>query len=1644
MRCLRRTSLGIGVVALLLNSQALANPTGGAVTQGSASFSSSGSQFTINQTSANTFINWQSFNIAPGETTTFNQPSANSVAWNQIGGANPSQILGNLNANGYIVLENPDGFYIGGQAVLNVHGLLMTTASTPAMNLSDGGAWTFDAPPPMAKIQNYGQINISGGGTAYLIAGDIINNGTISAPNGRIGLYDGETVLVSTSPNGEGLSAEVTLPQGSVDNEGKLTADGGSIVAQAQFVNQNGVIQADTVQNVNGTIELLGGSSVMLGANSVISATGDSTAATPSAGGAVTVKSGGIYSDQVGSMIDVSGGTQGGNGGQVEISAPEMGVIATSINGTAANGYSGGILTIDPDDIWLASANTDPAAPANFSVINVNSFSGLLEINLLASDDIILNTIWTVSPVNGVGSSVLLQAGNEIELNSSSEIEADGGNITLKAPMVDIAGTLQSDSIGNASGVIEIDASQSLTLEASSTIIANGDPNAITTPGPGGFVVLNAENTFSDNAGSTISVTGTAGGQGGIVEIFDPQAGTTPIQTAVSGAFVYVVNPYDLTLSGDPTGTSFDNNNNLDANFNVSDLAAYSQIDLQALDDVTLNTGWTLNDPGVPAALSLTAGNNITLTLGSDIFAGQDWTVNLTAGTGFVPTVGQPAPVSGSDGIYMNGNADATSSAYIKAQNGNINLWAANEIQVGWSGSSAGAGDINSGVSSITTIGGGGINAVTEYGDVNTGSDPNGFKYSGGLYTIDPNLGGISTADGGNVTIAAGGNVISYFSTDQNDAGTGAFGAYGSTQPGNVSITAGGSVYGHYVVTDGMGTITAGQDAGSSLENQIALSLTSGGWTVNAPNGNIYLQEVRNPNGVFDNTSPGKRSKGLLPNTFTYDSQAYVDLTANAVYLTGFNIPRPSGDVPILYPSILDITAGSGGVTLENNLTLYPSPYQNLDITTTGGGDLTGTAGFENPFQLYMSDSAQDQWTGSSGAQGTFSVYDHGSLANEPNDSTPVLINISGNIEDLYLLTDKATEITVGGDLINCSFSGQNLQASDITSINVAGQIYSTSPYSFTILSQAIPAIPAEDLLPGEGNSWDDIFTLAVNPSLLAGELTTLQNQGTPISQWAIDFLQNAGYFEEEKINGQLIGVNPGFVYNATTGRLGFTGPMSSSLLTELTQSITILHLVNGQPVIDNNPSDNSPGRMYGQIETDTISWVGSSALNTLSQESQGTPTLSADQPGYRIGGPGQFDITANSISLGNSDGILSLGIYDPNFDRFGNLASITPAGATINVTVTGPDYPTDSSLPVGPSNPLVASLDMLTSTIASLDGGSVNVVDTAGSMDLGSSELLSSSGTLGSTSVVGSHFTFGIFTSGGGGANVIAEDDVDINGSRIATYDGGDIFVESLTGDVDVGDGTADLNTVDSLYSSESTPYSEDIYGSGIIANTLEPSQQTGEPFPPGAARVPGNITVETPQGDITADSAGIVQEALDGSVTPGPVVTLTAGTPASSGSPGYVGNIDLGNSGVIGGEVNLTANGNINGQIVSRQNSDVNAAQSFSGTLLAGGSANVSGGGTVSGTIIGVGGANVSGAGGVTASVLGQNVSVNGGSSQSTLGSSATATASTQSAAQQANSQSQQVVENQTGKTDDKKKKPQIRKVGRVTVILSAAVPQ
>ena len=105
-----------------------------------------------------------------------------------------------------------------------------------------------------------------------------------------------------------------------------------------------------------------------------------------------------------------------------------------------------------------------------------------------------------------------------------------------------------------------------------------------------------------------------------------------------------------------------------------------------------------------------------------------------------------------------------------------------------------------------------------------------------------------------------------------------------------------------------------------------------------------------------------------------------------------------------------------------------------------------------------------------------------------------------------------------------------------------------------------------------------------------------------------------------------------------------------------------------------------------------------------------------------------------------------------------------------------------------------------------------------------------------------------------------------------------------------------------------------------------------------------------------------------------------LDAGSKNSDGSVAYVGNVDASGSGVVGGQVNITATGNISGLVIASVGANVSALQNVNATVLSQGSATVSAGGTVSGTIVGAGLVTVSGASDVAAAFSVSSVSANG----------------------------------------------------------------
>ncbi|WP_210546922.1 filamentous hemagglutinin N-terminal domain-containing protein [Rhodoferax sp. PAMC 29310] len=353
-----KSSTGRGLVAgamalsvgLFLAPLAQAGPTGGQVSAGAATITQVGLNTTINQTSANLAINWQDFSVTANEAVRFNQPSATAVALNRVIGQNPSQILGSLSANGQVFVINPNGVLFGTGAQVNVGGLVAST-----LGLSDAdlvaGSYTFNSYSGMAdgRIVNKGTLTAAQSGYIALLAPEVRNEGVISATLGTALLAAGNKVSLNLN-NGSLLS--YNIDQGAVnalaDNQQLIQADGGQVFMSATaanalttaVVNNTGIVQAQTVQNVGGVIKLMGDMDT----------------------GSVNVAG----------TLDASA-PAGGNGGFIETSAAHVKIANDArITTLAASGLNGTWL-IDPVDFTIAANGGDITGTALGTLLASNS-----------------------------------------------------------------------------------------------------------------------------------------------------------------------------------------------------------------------------------------------------------------------------------------------------------------------------------------------------------------------------------------------------------------------------------------------------------------------------------------------------------------------------------------------------------------------------------------------------------------------------------------------------------------------------------------------------------------------------------------------------------------------------------------------------------------------------------------------------------------------------------------------------------------------------------------------------------------------------------------------------------------------------------------------------------------------------------------------------------------------------------------------------------------------------------------------------------------------------------------------------------------------------------------------------------------------
>ena len=237
-------------------------PLGGQIVGGSGGINQSGLETTIQQNSSALALDWQSFNINNNEAVQFIQPDKNAIVLNRILGNSASQIFGKLDANGQVILVNPNGLFFGDSAVINVGGLLASGLDiSPADFLN--GDYAFSALEGSdGAVINHGIIQAATGGSVSLLGRQVENSGFISAYLGAVNLVAAKEAVLSFNSDGlMGVKVNKAILQDELGvnpallNAGSIQAEGGRVLLSAslsqdvfsQAVNNGGLQAANSV-----------------------------------------------------------------------------------------------------------------------------------------------------------------------------------------------------------------------------------------------------------------------------------------------------------------------------------------------------------------------------------------------------------------------------------------------------------------------------------------------------------------------------------------------------------------------------------------------------------------------------------------------------------------------------------------------------------------------------------------------------------------------------------------------------------------------------------------------------------------------------------------------------------------------------------------------------------------------------------------------------------------------------------------------------------------------------------------------------------------------------------------------------------------------------------------------------------------------------------------------------------------------------------------------------------------------------------------------------------------------------------------------------------------------------------------------------
>ena len=843
----------------------------------------------------------------------------------------------------------------------------------------------------------------------------------------------------------------------------------------------------------------------------------------------------------------------------------------------------------------------------------------------------------------------------------------------------------------------------------------------------------------------------------------------------------------------------------------------------------TPNSGDVILTPG---NLIRTGDGSIDIAAGGDVLLGYSYAydtngnLQVTASdplSSAIYTAGIPAPTpSGLLFVAPAGNSRSPFTAAYPTDGGNITVNAAVDIVSAPSEQLASDwlwrdGAVNAGLllnpaknpswwivfadfdQGIGALGGGNLSLSAGGNIVNTSAVvPSTGQLLGAAGTV-PSSSNLLVYGAGNLVVKAGGNIDS-----------GAF----EDDWGNASISAGGSL--------GSAT-TLGAEIPNVQQDNIFTPLTTPIYAVLLPGSGTFDVSGRagvTINSVVNSTTlPVVAGNSAFSRTgayfFTYGSSSTLNIdssggdvnlqNASAVLpqslLNVENAALPDlyavGAFGVYYPPAVNIAALSGDVQLTNGgLNLFPSATGNL--TLLAQGSITGGVSASNPsgfFAITMNETSPSAWPSALAPQAGASAAPASDLPLQPlyqNETQPVyIVANTGSISASDIALPKAADVIAGQNITDLNYVGKNLNPSDVTLIEAGGA-----------LSYSTPTAPVTNQLLQNPNG----ITLAGPGALevLAGGDLNLGDSAGIVTSGNLTDTRLAA-------NGASLIVGAGFGTNTGGGlrqpaytsfintylapnSAGVPGPYASALVPYMQQlypSDTNLSYASALSAFEAlTPAQQLP--LVSQVLSDVLSATG------LAHTIQG--------------------------------------------------ASYAPGFAAINTLF--PTSNTQGSLTYS------GDIDMFYSQLKTEQGGNINLLTPGGSVIVGvpnpSTNLNTIKTTLGPP-LVAAAANLGILVLGPGAIEGFADQNFEVNQSRILTLEGGNIILWASYGSIDAGNGAKSASAAPPPVietNSSGTVFVNpvnDVSGSGIGQLLTGPNETAGL------------VNLIAPNGDVNAGDAGI-----------------------------------------------------------------------------------------------------------------------------------------------------------------------------------------